>query len=187
MEEFDHNTYKAELKEFKERQDILKSKMWGVLDDISILVRSEADKENVADDKANAGDNNGSDSSSEGGPEYGMEDTETYAVEYGENVTATNELSRYIAEALLSGKEYILFSEYYHMNGSCYSVKEIAGAFAKELAVSKQAVLRTETELDNAGFQEIVHEVMERMGDVKLKGYYRLGVVYLERVSDDCH
>lgn len=419
VEEFDRNTYRDELKEFKERQDILKSKMSGTLGDISISVRSEADKEteNVADEetKDEVGDNNGSYSSSEGVSEYGMEDAE--------NVTATNELSRYIAEALLKGKEYIYVSlsgnidkdsiidafyeayfqnplipaitkidlseegdelaveyadeenerkrkqsavakqvelvaselldehmsdadkvlainaylcdtvdyderyaklqtsdegtgdvnkqtdsemnreyngkandtadsstaygalinhkgicgayaesfkllademelpcivvtgtlngtqkhvwnkvkidghwcvvdvttndredmgnialnlsddtadhmltgddrymygdnyeqykadteiyEYYHMNGSYYSVQKIADAFAQELTVSKQAVLRTETELDNAGFQEIVHEVMEQMGDVKLKGYYRLGVVYLERVSDD--
>ncbi|MDE5862780.1 MAG: transglutaminase-like domain-containing protein, partial [Lachnospiraceae bacterium] len=71
--------------------------------------------------------------------------------------------------------------EYYHLSGKDYEKDKIAEAFVHELTLGKKAVLRTDATLTNAEFQSIVKEVMDDMDQIEMQGYYRLGVVYLER------
>ncbi|MBQ9984335.1 MAG: transglutaminase domain-containing protein [Lachnospiraceae bacterium] len=74
-------------------------------------------------------------------------------------------------------KEY----EYYHLVGKYYEKEEIADVFIKELSLGSKVVLRTDVTLTNGEFQSIVREVMDGMGQQQLQGYYRLGVISLER------
>lgn len=71
--------------------------------------------------------------------------------------------------------------EYYHLADKYYEKDELADAFVKELTYGNKAVLRTDADLTNAEFQEMVNEVLEQMDEITLQGYYWLGVVYLER------
>lgn len=71
--------------------------------------------------------------------------------------------------------------EYYHLAGKYYEKEEIADAFIKELSLGSKVVLRTDVTLTNEEFQNIVREVMDGMEQQQLQGYYRLGVISLER------
>lgn len=71
--------------------------------------------------------------------------------------------------------------EYYHLSGQYYEKNKIAEALVKELSYGKKAVMRTDETLTDKEFQTIVSEVMDSMDQIKMEGYYQLGVVYLER------
>jgi len=81
VEKFDRNTYKEKLQELQERQDILKSKMKGMLKNIEITVKPEMEERDT-----------------KGGKSEGVE-------EAADDPNGTTELSRYLAKALLQGKE----------------------------------------------------------------------------------
>lgn len=71
--------------------------------------------------------------------------------------------------------------EYYHLAGEYYEKEAIAEAFVKELSLGSKVILRTDVTLTNEEFQSIVREVMDGMEQQQLQGYYRLGVILLER------
>lgn len=71
--------------------------------------------------------------------------------------------------------------EYYHLAAQYYEKDKIAEALVQELTYNKKAVLRTDATLNNEEFQTIVNQVMDDMDQVKMQGYYQLGVIYLER------
>lgn len=71
--------------------------------------------------------------------------------------------------------------EYYHLAGEHYEKEAIAEAFVKELSLGSKVILRTDVTLTNEEFQRIVREVMDGMEQQQLQGYYRLGVISLER------
>lgn len=71
--------------------------------------------------------------------------------------------------------------EYYHLAAQYYEKDKIAEALVQELTYNKKAVLRTDATLNNEEFQTIVNQVMDGMDQVKMQGYYQLGVIYLER------
>lgn len=71
--------------------------------------------------------------------------------------------------------------EYYRLADKYYEKSEMAAAFVKELTYSDKVLLRTDADLTNEEFQEMVNEVLEQMDEITLQGYYWLGVVYLER------
>ncbi|MCM1496869.1 MAG: transglutaminase-like domain-containing protein [Clostridium sp.] len=73
--------------------------------------------------------------------------------------------------------------EYYRLADKYYEKDEIAKAFVQELSLGKKAVLRTDADLTNAEFQSIVKEIMEKLEQTDIQGYYRLGVICLEKKS----
>ena len=71
-------------------------------------------------------------------------------------------------------------NEYYHIMGSYFPTKEIAKELSKGLEENGEVTLRTDYELDDNDFYDITDAVYEIMGDdIKLYGYYWLGVIYL--------
>lgn len=121
-----------------------------------------------------------------------------------EIVDVTNNDNEYLFNALLNlpnragdkvlveDKEYVLDrklskyeaehggNEYYRINDMYYDYDEIAEELADELNSEGTAVLRTDYELDDEIFYEIVQYVYDEMDeDVELYGYYWMGVIYL--------
>lgn len=71
--------------------------------------------------------------------------------------------------------------EYYHQAGKYYEKDDIAKALASELKLDRKTVLRTDVTLTNAEFQTIVQGVMQELGTTEMQGYFRLGVICMER------
>ncbi|MDE6432974.1 MAG: hypothetical protein K2L07_01950 [Lachnospiraceae bacterium] len=84
VEEFDQNTYPEDLKKLQERQNILKSKMTGILENIETTVKPKVE---------------------ENAKTKGKEAEDAKAVVDSPN--GTTELSRYLAAGLLQEKEFI--------------------------------------------------------------------------------
>lgn len=158
---FDKNTYQEDLKALKERQEILKSKMTGMLADVQITVRPE----NPDSNSENSSGKDGLDSVSLGD----MEDT----------VTATTELSRYLAECMLQGQETISLSHVQELTSGVsgrLGQRQITDAFyeayyqnplipaVKELSISQSgeevSVIYEESEQDwKRKRQEVIRQV----------------------------
>ena len=121
VENFDETTYQEELKDLQERQNILKSKMRGMLTNVQVTVKT---KENENEVSGNETDSDKSENNEE-----------------SSNPTATTKLSRHIASGLLAGEETIsvskiqegldedtlidAFYEAYFQNPSIPAIKEL--------------------------------------------------------------
>lgn len=146
VEAFDRDTYLEDLEKLQERQDILKSKMTGMLKNVEVTVKPEAEEESQTKDK-----DNGEDSGKNSGKE-GVQIPETIR-DIMENPVGTTELSRYLAVCLLQGMESIsvaevqervdkealtdAFYEAYYQNSLIPAVKELRiSQSGKEVFVS---------------------------------------------------
>lgn len=82
-------------------------------------------------------------------------------------------LSNYVAESE--------DNEFYHVNERYYSYEEIVNKLAEELNKDGKVLLRTEYEMNDEIFYEIVQSVYDRLGtDARIRGCYWLGVIYLQ-------
>lgn len=172
---FDKKTYLEDLKKLKERQEILKSKMTGMLNDVQIKVRPESagdDGENSLDDNKST-DSNSENSSEADGLDSG------FLGEMKDTVTATTELSRYLAECMLQGQETISLSNVQEFTSGVsgrLGQKQITDAFyeayyqnplipaVKELSISQTgeevSVIYEESEQDwERKRQEVIKQV----------------------------
>lgn len=131
VEEFNRDAYQEELEELQVRQNILKSKMTGMLKNVEITVKPEIIEERQMETGSNSEihDNEGS------GEQKNASETMV------ENPVGTSELSRYLASCLLRGEEYIsvagvqekvneealtdAFYEAYYQNPLVPAVKEL--------------------------------------------------------------
>lgn len=97
VEEFDRNGYQKDLEKLQERQNILKSKMAGMLNGVEITVKPETEEE----------------SNAVAGQAGEKEDGKTVisGKDFAENPDGTTELSRYLASCLLKGMESITVEE----------------------------------------------------------------------------
>lgn len=120
-------------------------------------------------------------------------------------VDVTNNDTEYLSNALLNlsndagdkvlieDKEYVLDgvlddyvanndeNEYYRVKERYFSYEEIAEQLVDELKKDGKALLRTEYELDDEVFYSITDAIYEQMDEsVRLKGFYWMGVIYLE-------
>lgn len=97
VEEFDRNGYQKDLEKLQERQNILKSKMAGMLNGVKITVKPEMEEE----------------SNAVAGQAGEKEDGRTVisGKDFAENPDGTTELSRYLASCLLKGMESITVEE----------------------------------------------------------------------------
>lgn len=119
VEEFDRDTYPEALEELWERQNVLKSKMTGMLSDIEVMVKSETAKESNTEGgfngKNDAEQEEGSHEDTEGdfGQAGEKQDGKTVisGKDFAENPDGTTELSRYLASCLLKGMESITVEE----------------------------------------------------------------------------
>lgn len=93
VENFNPDTYPEDLKILQERQNILKSKMTGMLTDVKITVKPNAAKKDTTDNEKNK-------------PQISDNTAETVIM----TPTATTELSECLATSLLQGEENILIS-----------------------------------------------------------------------------
>lgn len=93
VKKFDADTYPKELKLLQQRQNILKSKMAGMLSDVKITVKPDGTKKDASENK---------------------NDTQLSPEDASGNdlmvPTATTELSQYLASCLLQGEENVLLS-----------------------------------------------------------------------------
>ena len=71
--------------------------------------------------------------------------------------------------------------EYYHLQNRFFSIDDIADELTAELEKNGTAVLRTNYDLDDNDFYEIGNQVIENTQDEDLKGFYWMGVIYLEK------
>lgn len=117
VEEFDRDSYRKDLEELRERQNILKSKMTGMLKNVEITVKPEAEEENNAEGEDN-GENddaqegsNQKDTEEDSGQSGGKGETPVSVKGIAENPNGTTELSRYLASCLLQGMEFISVTE----------------------------------------------------------------------------
>lgn len=93
VENFNPDTYLDDLEVLQKKQDILKSKMTGMLTDVKITVKPDAAKKDTTDNGKNK-------------PQISENTAETAIMV----PTATTELSEYLATSLLHGEENILIS-----------------------------------------------------------------------------
>ncbi len=127
IKNFDETVYREDLKNLQERQEILKSKMSGMLSDVLITVKPEHN-EKIDSESINCLKD--------------MEKNRKDSDEIGDEPVATTELSRYLAHCLLKGREYIsisdmqdkpdqealidAFYEAYYQNPNIPAVKELS-------------------------------------------------------------
>ncbi len=106
VETFDQKTYQKDLENLQKRQDILKSKMTGLLRDVEVAVRPErSTDEDIRDNQdAPAAGNHGNGDGLEEGLENMLD-----------NPMGTTKLSRYLAACLLERDEYIVVSDVQEM------------------------------------------------------------------------
>lgn len=135
VKNFNADTYPEDLKLLQQRQNILKSKMTGMISDVKITVKPDAAKKDTAE--------------SENDKQLTSENTSENSLI---TPTATTELSRYLATCLLQGKENIslygisehpdentfmdAFYEAYFQNPLIPAIKEISiSESLKEMSV----------------------------------------------------
>lgn len=97
IEEFDRNSYQKDLEKLQERQNILKSKMTGMLNSVEITVKPETEEESNAEVRY------------DGEKKAGK--TVISGNDFAENPDGTTELSRYLASCLLQGMKSISVAE----------------------------------------------------------------------------
>lgn len=98
-----------------------------------------------------------------------------------------------VAKTLIEDTSYVIDSrlgdyrsdlekdEYYHLQNRFFSIDDIADELTAELEKNGTAVLRTNYDLDDNDFYEIGNQVIENTQDEDLKGFYWMGVIYLEK------
>lgn len=104
VEDFERDTYQEDLKVLQERQEILNSKMSGMLTNVQITVKSEVDKSKKQETENDIHKENG-----ETGQENNRRNDNLNVS--ASDLTVTTELSRYLASCLLQGEDYILISD----------------------------------------------------------------------------
>lgn len=86
-------------------------------------------------------------------------------------------ISQYLAE----GGE----KEYYRISDKYFPYDKIAYELARDLKKDGRAVLRTEYELDDETFNQIVQSVFPYIDSEDLYGFYWMGVIYLSSAVED--